>query len=82
LTADVILLAVFTALTNNCMILAGLPLKIDYIFSKRKFQVSTSEKAHARTICLWSNECFTSPVMASQIFLHLVEHCSVSTTAY
>lgn len=32
---------------------------------------STSEKAHARTMCLCSKECNSSPVSASQTFLHM-----------
>jgi hypothetical protein len=32
---------------------------------------STSEKPQARTMCLCSNECNSSPVNASQIFLHM-----------
>ncbi|MFS7971052.1 hypothetical protein Hanom_Chr09g00828201 [Helianthus anomalus] len=31
----------------------------------------TSEKEHARTMCLWSNECSTSPVNASHSFLKI-----------
>lgn len=32
----------------------------------------TSEKAHARTICLCSKECFSSPVNASHNFLQKI----------
>lgn len=32
---------------------------------------TTSEKAHARTMCLCSKECNSSPVKASQTFLHI-----------
>ena len=42
-----------------------------------KWQVtenSTSEKEQARTMCLCSNECKTSPVSASHNFLQTNEH--------
>ena len=32
---------------------------------------NTSENAHARTMCLCSKECNTSPVNASHNFLHV-----------
>lgn len=38
--------------------------------SSRQDDEPTSENAHARTMCLCSNECSTSPVNASQTFLH------------
>jgi hydroxymethylglutaryl-CoA reductase len=34
----------------------------------------TSEKAHARTICLCSNECSSFPVSASHILLQRVSY--------
>lgn len=41
-----------------------------YRYVCKKNQRSTSEKAQARTMCLCSNECNSSPVKASHIFLH------------
>lgn len=40
-----------------------------FLFLKQRKQVNTSEKAQARTMCLCSNECSSSPVSASQSLL-------------